>query len=582
MIAIAHRRRTSRRRLGMLLPFPWRGRGRFLPRVLIIASLLGAGGLTAAPEATAFNPIKPICGVAGWVSGIVGKACNVVQHGGKLIGAGKKLLGGHLGGAAQTLFGGGSAGAGQVIGLAALVAWVSGGAKVALDETAKVLDRTTRPELGTTWFSSTYWRMAGISALLTLPFLFAAAIQALLHSDLTLLLRAALGYLPLSMLAVGVAAPVTMLLLAASDEMSAIVSSAAGQAGTRFLSHVGLLSGALSTLARSPFLVFLIGLLTAAGAIVLWVEMLMRQAAIYIVVLLLPLAFAALVWPARRVWAIRAVELLVALILSKFVIVAVLSLGGAALGHGGGVAGGMLAGLVLVLLGAVAPWALLRLLPLTELASGAAAHLRSETSRLAPMHATLNGHLGSAGEWATSVAAGMRRAAAETDGGGAGMEASAGALPGPGALPAPGAVSTAGREVSTDEAIDDPAVVAEGGDGGTPAKSTEGSPNGSEPRATAVIAEAAPAVTTAHGAESDPAPYAPTDTSDLDELRERVRETLILGPEPLSPDAEAPRTEAAGGATATGGATAAGAKEAAAAEDHDPRPPASDSEETPR
>ena len=47
---------------------------------------------------------------------------------------------------------------------------------------------------------------------------------------------------------------------------------------------------------------------------------------------MLPLAFAALVWPARRIWAIRAVEVLVALILSKFVIVAVLSLGGAALG----------------------------------------------------------------------------------------------------------------------------------------------------------------------------------------------------------------------------------------------------------
>ena len=74
-----------------------------------------------------------------------------------------------------------------------------------------------------------YWQIAGISAILTLPFLFAAAIQALLRSDLTLLLRATFGYLPLAMLAVSVAAPITMLLLAASDQLSAVVCVGRGQ-----------------------------------------------------------------------------------------------------------------------------------------------------------------------------------------------------------------------------------------------------------------------------------------------------------------------------------------------------------------
>src|SRR5581483_5860350 len=40
---------------------------------------------------------------------------------------------------------------------------------------------------------------------------------------------------------------------------------------------------------------------------------------------------------------------------------------------------GMLAGAVLVILGAVAPWALIRLLPLTELGSTAAGTLRGES-----------------------------------------------------------------------------------------------------------------------------------------------------------------------------------------------------------
>ncbi len=110
----------------------------------------------------------------------------------------------------------------------------------------------------------------------------------------------------------------------------------------------------------------------------LWCELLIRSAAVYVIVLMLPLFFAAMVWPARRVWAVRAVEVLVALILSKFAIVAVLALGGAAIGHtvGPGITQ-MLAGATLVLLAAFSPWALLRMLPLHELAAGAVGGLRT-------------------------------------------------------------------------------------------------------------------------------------------------------------------------------------------------------------
>ena len=114
-----------------------------------------------------------------------------------------------------------------------------------------------------------------------------------------------------------------------------------------------------------------------AAAFTLWVELLLREAAVYVIVLMLPLGFAAFVWPARRIWAIRAVELLVALILSKFAIVAVLSLGGAAVSSAGNLTG-LMAGAVLIMLAAFSPWALLRLIPLAEVASGAAGPLRGE------------------------------------------------------------------------------------------------------------------------------------------------------------------------------------------------------------
>jgi hypothetical protein len=279
--------------------------------------------------------------------------------------------------------------------LADVVGWVGDGAQSALNGTAQVLGATTTPQLRSTWFSATYWRVAGIAAVLTLPFLFAAALQALVRSDVTLLIRAAIGYLPLALLAVGIAAPLTMLLLAASDQMSSIVSSAASNQGAQFLAHAAGLLGSFTAGVTSPFVMLLVGLLTVVGALVLWMELLMREAAVYVIVLMLPLAFAAFVWPARRVWAIRSIEVLIALILSKFVIVAVLSLGGAALDQSANRSvTGLLAGGVLMALAAFSPWAMLRLIPLGELATAAAGSLSTGS------HAALH-RLRHADAWAT-------------------------------------------------------------------------------------------------------------------------------------------------------------------------------------
>ena len=383
--------------------------GSFAATVVIAASVVFAAD---ARPASAFNPMKPVCGIAGLVNGVAGKACEAAQNGGRVAQAGKQLLSGHLGSAVKAL-GGGGAGAARAattaVGLAAIGTWVLGGAKAALRETAKVLSQSTAPQLRTTWFSSTYWRIAGIAAILTLPFLFAAAVQALIASDMALLARAALGYLPLSMLAVTVAAPLTMLLLAASDQMSSIVSSAAGNANLHFLNKATTSIGVLTIAAGSPFLAFLVGVFIVGAALVLWIELLMREAAVYVIVLMLPLAFAAMVWPARRIWAVRAVELLVALILSKFAIVAVLSLGAAAMGHSFEHSiTGFLAAVVLLLMGAFTPWALLRLIPLTELASGAAASLARQTRAAEPAVGAALG-AGHAGEdWVRSATSEMR------------------------------------------------------------------------------------------------------------------------------------------------------------------------------
>ncbi len=352
------------------------------PFALVAAAATLACCAAPSPAAASIDPIKPICSLAGLVSTLAGKICSTASHAGRLLGAGKKLLTGHLGSGLKELLGGGGSGGGgsttKAVTIGAIALSVVAGARFVLHETAAVISATTRPELESTWFSAFYWRMAAVSALLTLPFLCAAAVQAMVRSDLSMLARSAFGYLPLGLIGVSIAAPLTMLLLSASDELSHIVSSAAGNADTAFLDKAAAATTVLSLFSHSPFVAFFVGLLAIAAAMVLWCELLIRSAAVYVIVLMLPLFFAALVWPARRVWAMRAVELLVALILAKFAIVAVLALGGAAIGHTliPSITS-MLAGATLVLLAAFSPWALLRLLPLHELAAGAAGGLRA-------------------------------------------------------------------------------------------------------------------------------------------------------------------------------------------------------------
>jgi hypothetical protein len=118
----------------------------------------------------------------------------------------------------------------------------------------------------------------------------------------------------------------------------------------------------------------------ATAAFVLWLELLVRAAAVYVAVLFLPLAMATLVWPSVAHWCRRLVETLTALILSKFVIVATLSLAASAVGSGTAGTGdagsgfaSVLAGGALLVLATFVPFSILRLIPLVE--AGAVGHL---------------------------------------------------------------------------------------------------------------------------------------------------------------------------------------------------------------
>jgi hypothetical protein len=344
--------------------------------VLVVAIALAVTVVPGTGPARA-GIIDKGCGLLGTIGeGWWGKACRGV---GDVLGVTSKI-GGKANQAAGALGKLGSNPALQrAASLAAIVAWVLGGARWTMNHVATAISQTTSPHLSAAWFTRVYLKTEAIAWLLTIPFLVAAAIQAVLRSELALLAKAAFTYLPLAALVTGLAVPVTMLLLSGTDALSAGLARMAGQDGTHFLTGTSAwVTAGLSVV--DPFVAVIAAIIMVLAGFALWTEMVVRELAVYVVVLMLPLVFCAMVWPARRVWAQRTVEVLIALILAKFAIIVPLALGAAALAHGGAGSGvgRLAAGLALVGIGCLAPWLLMRLIPLAEVASATVGHIRGQ------------------------------------------------------------------------------------------------------------------------------------------------------------------------------------------------------------
>jgi len=275
-----------------------------------------------------------------------------------------------------------------------LTTWVAEAAVSLIGRIVSFMESSTTPRLTSEWFSDRYELMMGLGLLVLLPLLLVAAIRALLHQDMGQLLRSFFLYVPVAILVTFVAIHLTQMLLSITDELSTAVSESVGGDATKFLDGgAGSVAGVLGGV-TGGFLMFFGSLLVVVAGLMLWIQLLIRSAAIYVCVFFLPLVLAGLVWPATARWTKRLVETLIALILSKFVIVAIISLAVAAMGRplsesggdGGGV-GTVIGGASLLLLAAFSPFALFKLIPLAEASS--IGHLEGMERR--PGHAVQGG-----------------------------------------------------------------------------------------------------------------------------------------------------------------------------------------------
>jgi hypothetical protein len=261
------------------------------------------------------------------------------------------------------------------VGIGALSKWIEDGVGWELKQLQPFLGGGG---MGGDWFAPIFGRMVNIASALMLPFLLLGLIQALLRRDVILAIKVAFLYPLVGVASTACAIWLTQELMAITDGMTAYMLQGLGDNLAALLTHLAAtivavaagaaLSGAGSAVAVAAALV------VGGATLLIILELLLRQAAIYICLLFLPLAFSVMLWPRLQHLAVKIMEALVAIILLKFVVATILALGATAYSAspfsvGAGADPGFVAiviGAVVLSIGALSPLALARIVPLTE------------------------------------------------------------------------------------------------------------------------------------------------------------------------------------------------------------------------
>jgi hypothetical protein len=489
------------------------------PRTVVLGVacvLLAVLGLLAEPSPT---PAKAnvACEIPLGAVGVAGAVTGAIGLGNPVGDVCDKLTGG-LGGAITAPVTGALKGLGNDV-FEQLTHWVAEGAGWLMGQVVGAIDSSTTPELETGAFLVAYGRMAAIAAVLACAMLLLAILEGIAQGSPGLLVRAVLVNVPLAFLGTSIAFTVVQLLLGVTDGLSAAVSNASHHESTRFfeaaigdLGHVGgqvgkgaakatgqsggevLTDQAGGAVAVPLFVGFLAAVIGAFAAFFVWLELLMRDAAVYVVVLFMPLTLAAPIWPRWNGVLRRTGELLVALIGSKFVIVAIISLAATLVIEEGASVQQVLVAAALLCLACFSPFVLFRFVAFSDGAFAAAFGRRSAAG-------------GAVGAMQIGTDVQMLRRMGSSDESGSGVSlwgaGEGGGSGGGGGSPAPGRPTAGGPGQGPDGA--DGAAGAAGASGGGGAAAAEGGP-----AAAAAVPKAA-----VHGAEGAAGRLSGTATAQL-------------------------------------------------------------------
>ncbi|MFN8183791.1 MAG: conjugal transfer protein TrbL [Candidatus Nanopelagicales bacterium] len=190
-----------------------------------------------------------------------------------------------------------------------------------------VFDTTTLVDVQRPGFVSVFNLVFGIAVFVMLLFFALQLITGMIRRDPTALTRAALG-LGKSVLGSFVVITLVALLLEITDQLCVGIIQAAGETTETMGDKIAALVLALSGLSIAApgvgaiIMIFLAGLAIASAAIV-WLSLLIRKSLLLVAVALAPLAFSGSSWDAARGWVGKWAMFVIALILSKLVLVVI-------------------------------------------------------------------------------------------------------------------------------------------------------------------------------------------------------------------------------------------------------------------
>lgn len=190
----------------------------------------------------------------------------------------------------------------------------------------EVFSTTTAVDITSDSYVQVYNILFGIAIFITLLFFCFQLITGLARRDPTVLARAGTGVAK-SVLGSFVLITLTGLLLEITDELCVGIIQASGQTIESMGDKLALLMGAVTVASVSGgagalLVIFLAGLMIAA-IFILWFSLLIRKALLLVAIAFGPVALAGLTWESARGWFGKWATFVVALILSKLVVVVI-------------------------------------------------------------------------------------------------------------------------------------------------------------------------------------------------------------------------------------------------------------------
>ncbi|GAA1817671.1 conjugal transfer protein TrbL [Agromyces neolithicus] len=188
-------------------------------------------------------------------------------------------------------------------------------------------DTTTLVDLTDPGYIAVYNVLFGVAVFVALIFFCLQLISGLVHRDPGALSRAALG-LAKSVLGSFVIVTITGLLLEITDQLAIGIVQASGNTMEGMGDRIALLAAGLTTInigapgVGAIVTIFLSALAISAAAIV-WFSLLIRKALLLVAIVFGPVALAGATWDAAKGWFTKWVAFVIALILSKLVLVVI-------------------------------------------------------------------------------------------------------------------------------------------------------------------------------------------------------------------------------------------------------------------